>query len=98
LNALLGRVIAQFVALGFGKDAQECRIAGRRPAATDEHGKSGKQAIEEVEYANSSDADEVIQRPLDAKICEWLVQALVDAVNSPAISVCLHPRPTLSLA
>jgi hypothetical protein len=26
------------------------------------------------------------------------VQALVDAVNSPAISVCLHPRPTLSLA
>jgi LysR family hydrogen peroxide-inducible transcriptional activator len=42
-----------------------------------------------------SDADEVEQRAFSAKVCEGLVQALVDAVCSPAIGVCLHRRPSL---
>jgi hypothetical protein len=46
----------------------------------DEDGNSGKQAVEEVEYANGPDADEVEECPLHTEVCEGLVQAFVDPV------------------
>jgi hypothetical protein len=67
---LLGGVVADVVTLRFGKNAEECGIAARDPATeretADEDGHPCQQAIEEVECADSSDANEVKQGPLYA--------------------------------
>src|ERR1039458_602821 len=83
-DLLFGRVVAQFVAFGFGEDAEEGRIAVRYPMpeskTPDEYGDTGEDGIEEVEGPHRSDADEVEQRPFNAQIGERLVQALEDSI------------------
>ena len=65
--------------------------------SADEDGQARNQAVEEVEHAHGSDADEVEERALHAQIREGLVQALIDPVSAPAIGVCLHRCPLLSM-
>jgi hypothetical protein len=62
--------------------------------APNKYGNPGDQAIEEVECAHSPDADEIKERPLDAEVCEGLVQAFVAPVAPPDYGVCLHSRPS----
>ena len=59
-----------------------------------ENGYAGKQAVEEIECAHGTDADEIKQRSLDAQVREGLVQALEDPVSSPVAGECLHRCPS----
>src|ERR1019366_6827278 len=97
-DTLFGGVVAHVVTLRFSKDAQESWVGIRHPMteceAADEDSNSGKQAVEEVEYANGPDADEVEERPLHTEVCEGLVQAFVDPVPPTGCNVCLHRRPS----
>jgi hypothetical protein len=62
--------------------------------AADEDGDSGKEAVEEVEYAHRPDTNEVEERPFHTEVCEGLVQAFVDPVPPTGCNVCLHCRPS----
>jgi hypothetical protein len=67
---LLGRVVAQFVALGLCQDAEERRIAVRDPMperkSANKDNDPREDGIEEIERPDRSDANEVEERALDA--------------------------------
>src|ERR1700680_3890372 len=83
-NLLRRGVIAQLVAFGLCEDAEECRIAVRHPMAegkaAKEDGYTGEDGIEEIKGPDRADAYEVKQRPFDAQVGKWFMQALEDSI------------------
>jgi hypothetical protein len=67
---LLGSVVAGFVALGLGEDAEKGRITICGPVSEGETANKNRDAsedrVEEVEGSNSRDANKIEQRPLYA--------------------------------
>jgi hypothetical protein len=96
-DLLLGSVVAKFVALGFGEDAQKRRVAVCNPVseskAADKHGKSSEDGVEEIEGADGGDAHQVKYRALYTQIGEGLMQALENAVGSDSLSLRICHRP-----
>jgi hypothetical protein len=95
---LLGSVVASFIALGFGEDAEKRGVTICRPVpeskATDKNGYSGKKRIEKIESSNARDTNEVKQSALYTQISERLVQTLEDPVRSdPCRLMVCHEAP-----
>ena len=69
-DLLLGSVVAGFVALGFGEDAEKGRVAICSPVseskAADKNGHASEDRVEEIEGSNSRDTNEIKQRALYA--------------------------------
>src|ERR1039458_3154258 len=90
-------VVAELVPLGLGQDAKECRVAVCHPVteckAADENGDAAKNAVEEIEGAHGTYADEVKQRALDAQIRERLMQALEDSICANCLLLLFRHRP-----
>jgi hypothetical protein len=96
-DLLLGSVVAKFVALGFGEDAEKGGVAICNPVsesiAADKDGQSSKDGVEEIEGADGGDAHQVKQRALYTQISEGLMQALENAVRSGFLLLCICHRP-----
>jgi hypothetical protein len=64
-DVLLGSVVAKFVALGFGEDAEKGGVAIRNPVSKSKpagkNGQSSKDGVEEIEGSDCGDANEVKQ-------------------------------------
>jgi len=101
-NLLLGSVVADFIALGFGQDAEERRVAICRPVpesrAADKNGHPGKKRIEEIEGSNTRDTNEVRQRALYTQISERLMQTLEDSVRSDPCCLMVCHKALLQVA
>jgi hypothetical protein len=94
-NFKLCGVIAGFEALTLCEDAQHGWVSIRHPSpedeSTNEDHDPGEQTFEKVEHPDRPDADKVKDGPLNAQVCEWLVEALKNSI--PALEVhFLHDR------
>lgn len=96
---MLRCVIARLVFLRLGQEAQKGGISICTPTAKgvsiDEYSDSSNEAVEEIECAHGSNADEIEERPLDALIGEGLVQAFVAPVPPAGCRIRLHFAPQL---
>src|SRR5580693_3636581 len=96
---LLGRVIACLVLFRFRQDAKKSGIASGHPTAESEPAhkeeQPGDETVEQVECADSGHTYEEEQRSFDPEVREGLVQAFINPVSAPVVSVCLHMGPSL---
>ncbi len=83
-DLLLGSVVAKFVTLRFGEDAEKGGVAICNPVseskAAEKHCQSSKDRVEEIKGADGGDAHQVKQGALYTQVGEGLMQTLKDAV------------------